>query len=164
MTYLGTASFSLYLLRPATRKLWASLQSYRRSLSAAPLLRSDEHHYSAGAHHHPETDSESDVALHSTWSNVPSVHPRLSSRQTASLALEFCVLWFLANYTLSVALSWTSVSSVTILSATSGLFALVLGHLLGFSAFSAAKLAAVLISYVPPHDDNPVKHCSTHPL
>lgn len=84
-------------------------------------------------------------ALRSTWSSAQSVHPELTTRQTLSLAFEFCLLWFAANYTLALALAWTSVSSVTILSATSGFFALGFGHLLGFSPFTLSKLVAVLI-------------------
>ncbi len=44
----------------------------------------------------------------------------LTPRETAELAAVFCLLWFIANYTLSVSLEYTSVASATILSSMSG--------------------------------------------
>ena len=47
--------------------------------------------------------------------------PPLTTKQTAQLALSFCLLWFIANWTLNVALDLTSVASATILSTMSGM-------------------------------------------
>jgi hypothetical protein len=48
--------------------------------------------------------------------------PPLTTKQTAQLAVEFCLLWFIANWTQNAALEFTSVASVTILSTMSGTF------------------------------------------
>jgi solute carrier family 35, member F5 len=49
-----------------------------------------------------------------------STDPPLTVKQTASLALLFCGLWFSANWSMNAALGYTSVSSTTILSSMSG--------------------------------------------
>lgn len=46
--------------------------------------------------------------------------PPLSVRQTAELALAFCFLWFIANWSLNASLDYTTVASATILASTSG--------------------------------------------
>ena len=48
------------------------------------------------------------------------VLPPLTTRETAQLAGWFCLLWFVANWTLAAALEYTSVASATILSSMSG--------------------------------------------
>lgn len=70
--------------------------------------------------------------------------PPLSTRETASIALMFCAVWFAANVTINAALAQTSVSSVTILSSLSGLFTLVLGALFKIETFNLVKLLAVV--------------------
>ena len=47
--------------------------------------------------------------------------PPLTTKQTAQLALSFCLLWFIANWTLNASLELTSVASATILSTMSGM-------------------------------------------
>ena len=47
--------------------------------------------------------------------------PPLTTKQTAQLAFSFCLLWFIANWTLNAALELTSVASATILSTMSGM-------------------------------------------
>ena len=42
-------------------------------------------------------------------------------RETQDLALAFCLLWFIANWTVNASLSYTSVASATILSSMSGM-------------------------------------------
>lgn len=56
---------------------------------------------------------------------IPSVRalpdlPPLNKRQTAELALAFCFIWFIANWSVNASLGYTSVASATILSSTSG--------------------------------------------
>ena len=48
--------------------------------------------------------------------------PPLTTKETAQLALSFCLLWFIANWTLNAALELTSVASATILSTMSGMW------------------------------------------
>src|SRR4051812_28526666 len=50
---------------------------------------------------------------------------KLSFRETAWLSLEFCMLWFLANYFASACLEYTSVGSATILTSTSSIWTLI---------------------------------------
>ncbi|KAJ4389617.1 hypothetical protein N0V93_007088 [Gnomoniopsis smithogilvyi] len=66
---------------------------------------------------------------------------KLSLRETAVLSLEFCGLWFCANYFASACLEYTSVGSVTILTSTSSVWTLLVGVL-------ASLAGVVLISTV----------------
>ncbi|PNP42017.1 hypothetical protein TGAMA5MH_06196 [Trichoderma gamsii] len=75
-----------------------------------------------------------------------STHEKLGFRETAVLSLEFCILWFLANYLSSACLQYTSVASVTILTSTSSVWTLVFGAIFGVETFSMRKLIGVLAS------------------
>lgn len=46
--------------------------------------------------------------------------PPLTVRQTAELAFAFCLLWFIANWSVNASLGYTTVASATILTSTSG--------------------------------------------
>jgi hypothetical protein len=46
---------------------------------------------------------------------------RMSFFEVARVAVGFCLLWFLANYFYNLAVTMTTVSSVTIISSTSGM-------------------------------------------
>ncbi|KAK4452294.1 putative ras [Podospora aff. communis PSN243] len=74
------------------------------------------------------------------------VEEKLSLRETAWLSLEFCMLWFLANYFASACLEYTSVGSATILTSTSSIWTLILCALSGVESFSVRKLAGVVAS------------------
>lgn len=71
---------------------------------------------------------------------------KLSLRETAVLSLEFCMLWFCANYFASACLEYTSVGSVTILTSTSSVWTLVFCALARVESFSLRKLVGVLAS------------------
>ncbi|KAF7550048.1 hypothetical protein G7Z17_g5966 [Cylindrodendrum hubeiense] len=73
---------------------------------------------------------------------------RLNFRETAIISLEFSMLWFLANYTASACLQYTSVASVTILTSTSSIWTLVLCAMFGIERFTARKLVGVGASLV----------------
>ncbi|POR36754.1 Putative vacuolar membrane protein [Tolypocladium paradoxum] len=73
---------------------------------------------------------------------------RLSFRETAILSLEFCMLWFIANYFASACLEYTSVASVTILTSTSSVWTLVFCALSRVEPFSVRKLIGVTASLV----------------
>lgn len=75
-----------------------------------------------------------------------STDEKLGFRETAVLSLEFCILWFLANYLSSACLQYTSVASVTILTSTSSVWTLVFGAIFGVETFSMRKLVGVLAS------------------
>ena len=71
---------------------------------------------------------------------------QLSFRETVKLSLEFCALWFAANYFAAACLEYTTVASATILSSTSSIWTLLLGSLMGVEKFSIRKLIGVLSS------------------
>lgn len=73
---------------------------------------------------------------------------KLNLRETAILSLEFCMLWFFANYFASACLEYTSVASVTILTSTSSVWTLVFCALFRVEPFSVRKLVGVTASLV----------------
>jgi len=70
----------------------------------------------------------------------------LSVPETAKLSLEFCLLWFVANYLVAACLEYTSVASSTILTSTSSIWTLIFGAIWRVESFSWRKLAGVLCS------------------
>lgn len=72
----------------------------------------------------------------------------LSLQETAILSLEFCLLWFLANYLVSACLEYTSVASSTILTSTSSIWTLIFGAFARVEHFSYKKLVGVFASLV----------------
>jgi len=71
---------------------------------------------------------------------------KLSLRETAWLSLEFCMLWFAANYFASACLEYTSVGSVTIFTSLSSMFTLLFCALMKVEGFTTRKLIGVLAS------------------
>ncbi|CAI0648301.1 unnamed protein product [Colletotrichum noveboracense] len=71
---------------------------------------------------------------------------RMSFRETAIISLEFCMLWFFANYLASACLEYTSVGSVTILNSTSSVWTLVFCALMRVEGFTIRKFIGVLAS------------------
>lgn len=71
---------------------------------------------------------------------------KLSLRETAVLSLEFCGLWFCANYFASACLEYTSVGSVTILTSTSSVWTLVFCAAMRVDTFTMRKLIGVMAS------------------
>jgi solute carrier family 35 protein F5 len=85
-----------------------------------------------------------------TSSQVEEDNPqdRLGFSETAILSLEFCMLWFLANYFASACLEYTSVASVTILTSTSSIWTLIFCAIFGVERFSLRKLLGVMSSLI----------------
>lgn len=71
---------------------------------------------------------------------------KLNLRETAWLSLEFCMLWFLANYFASACLEYTSVGSATILTSTSSIWTLIFCAVWGVEGFTIRKLLGVVAS------------------
>ncbi|CAG9820957.1 unnamed protein product [Phaedon cochleariae] len=74
---------------------------------------------------------------------------KLPILRIAKIALIFCLLWFVANYTYQVALSETEAGMVNVLSSTSSLFTLILASLFPSNpvdTFTFSKLVAVILS------------------
>jgi solute carrier family 35 protein F5 len=78
--------------------------------------------------------------------DLPIPEEKLSLRETAWLSLEFCMLWFVANYFASACLEYTSVGSVTILTSTSSVWTLVFCAVFKVEGFTVRKLMGVLAS------------------
>ncbi|KAJ8936034.1 hypothetical protein NQ318_015440 [Aromia moschata] len=74
---------------------------------------------------------------------------RLPILHVANIALVFCLLWFVANYTYQLALSETEAGMVNVLSSTSSLFTLILAAIFSSNQadrFTVSKLVAVFLS------------------
>ncbi|KAJ3472684.1 hypothetical protein NLG97_g10792 [Lecanicillium saksenae] len=84
------------------------------------------------------------VSSHTTTTTTE----KMNFADTAYLSLEFCMLWFLANYFASACLEYTSVASVTILTSTSSIWTLIFCALFRVESFSLRKLFGVLASLV----------------
>ncbi|KAI9816844.1 MAG: hypothetical protein M1827_001489 [Pycnora praestabilis] len=74
------------------------------------------------------------------------VEGTLDTWETMKLSLEFCLLWFLANYFTAACLTYTTVSSATILTSTSSVWTLLIGAVLRVEKFTIKKLLGVLAS------------------
>ncbi|GAB1730228.1 hypothetical protein NU195Hw_g3610t1 [Hortaea werneckii] len=73
-------------------------------------------------------------------------HAPLTVPETAWLSLEFCFIWFIANYFVAACLEYTTVASSTILTSTAGVFTLIFGTMFGVEKFTLRKLLGVLAS------------------
>ncbi|KAH6649089.1 hypothetical protein BKA67DRAFT_522066 [Truncatella angustata] len=87
-------------------------------------------------------DDQGDIDAH----ELQKPTEKLGLRETARLSLEFCMLWFFANYFASACLQYTSVGSVTILTSTSSVWTLILCAVMKVEAFSVRKLIGVMAS------------------
>ncbi|KAI9255466.1 hypothetical protein BY458DRAFT_520088 [Sporodiniella umbellata] len=126
ITYINTATFSLYLLPYQLRRLRHTQRVKKNWMVEMRLL-----------------DKCSEDGLE-RGKEVP----KLDQIETIKLSVQFCLLWFLANYVTNASLSYTSVTSSTILSSTSGLFTLIVGALCKVERFHWTKAFAVLLSLV----------------
>ncbi|EQK97516.1 vacuolar membrane protein [Ophiocordyceps sinensis CO18] len=125
-------------LRNDVVRMW---HEHRQSRSAASIEAA------AG----DEEDTAGERLLVDDEGAVEALSPRegeLGFRETALLSLEFCMLWFSANYFASACLEYTSVASVTILTSTSSMWTLVFCSVYGVESFSVRKLVGVMASLV----------------
>ncbi|KAF2646395.1 vacuolar membrane protein [Massarina eburnea CBS 473.64] len=67
----------------------------------------------------------------------------ITLKETMKISLEFCLLWFLANYFAAACLEYTTVASSTILSSTSSIWTLLCGSLLRVERFTLRKFLGV---------------------
>ncbi|KAL1931448.1 hypothetical protein VTP01DRAFT_9590 [Rhizomucor pusillus] len=147
VTYLSTATFSFYLipfLCLARRKDEFSPEEYAKlTLDTNTQLHTENR----GQDNTSITDDVEEHGMENN--NAPSGKlDKLGTRETIRLSLEFCILWFLANYTTNSSLAYTTVGSSTILSSTSGLFTLMIGSMFRVEKLTLTKVAAVLVSFL----------------
>ncbi|KAL1297751.1 hypothetical protein AAFC00_006289 [Neodothiora populina] len=175
VTYVNTAFFILPLIPILIKRAYedpSSLhelnRSWRRSLSRyTPLKQMDEEengetfHKPDSPRFHldvPDDDDDDDTHIPHNESeamqrsqvlsvrSVKHTEPALTLRETARLSLEFCFLWFLANYFVAACLEYTTVASSTILTSTSSIFTLLFGTIFRVEKFTLKKLLGVLAS------------------
>lgn len=131
ITYLNVSSFILYLL-PSLKNLLFDGKKNK--------LNNDSH---------DEKDSDvSKQSDHLTPLLPEKIIKPLSVKDTVKLSALFCVLWFTANFSTNASLSYTSVTSQTILSSTSSFFTLFIGAILHVESVNSKKLLGLLISFI----------------
>ncbi|UPX14941.1 uncharacterized protein EKO05_0005411 [Ascochyta rabiei] len=164
VTYINTAFFLIPLLPMLLHHLWADRQNavQRQPLAAQlrnllnrragkwTLLRD---HESRSSSRSPSKSGDAEGAelllgdsAHGSSADVGELRAEdegLTLQETAKLALEFCILWFLANYFAAACLSYTTVASSTILASTSSIWTLLCGSLLRVERFTLRKLMGV---------------------
>ncbi|KAF8951724.1 hypothetical protein BGZ52_010045 [Haplosporangium bisporale] len=155
VTYINTASFSLYLLGP----LFRHCRKHATSLStsgtgiATPPQSSGKSDVSARSYGSVDTETSSSASTLSDThlEQQQSIHPDdlpLTHREIAKLSFAFCILWFAANWATNASLAYTTVASSTILASMSGFFTLAIGAFLKTETFSSVKLVAVCMSVI----------------
>lgn len=131
-------------------------RSRRESLRGRPRTKSSDDEDQGLLSSDDDEDLEEGAGSHSTGSSTFEITDpqstldqgaeKLSLRETAVLSLEFCMLWFCANYFASAPLEYTSVGSVTILTSTSSVWTLVFCAVMRVDTFSMRKLTGVMAS------------------
>ncbi|GAM34369.1 hypothetical protein TCE0_015f01907 [Talaromyces pinophilus] len=96
----------------------------------------------------PDSELEPPSPTSSTLDATKSSAGKLGLGQTARLAAQFCMLWFLANYFAVACLQFTTVGSTTILTSTSGVWTLIFGALIRVERFTLRKALGVLASLI----------------
>jgi len=174
VTYINTTFFILPLLPMGLHHLWAARHRppspqplalrfhdlLSRHAGKWTLLRDYDQPSSCPQNRGPKprqgSDESTQVLLSSSpnLAKAPFAHQDsnddsdhgLTIKDTALLALEFCILWFLANYFAAACLSHTTVASSTILSSTSSIWTLLLGAVLRVERFTLPKFCGVVAS------------------
>lgn len=129
-----------------TTELW---REYRYSATAPAKSRGGEDEDAVAGERLLGADEEDGNGSSSSLEEMdmsPKKEEALSIGETAWLSLEFCMLWFTANYFASACLEYTSVGSVTILTSTSSVWTLVFCAVMGVEGFTIRKLCGVLAS------------------
>ena len=173
LVYVNTSVFALALLprfvvyitknglrglRSDVSAMWMEHKQQGMSIAKAPL---DSNRESQEFSPVSGNDDDDDIGRETTTgerllideeigglTSFNDVEEKLNLRETALLSLEFCMLWFFANYFASACLEYTSVASTTILTSTSSVWTLVFCAILRVEPFSLRKLVGVMASLV----------------
>ncbi|KAF1921569.1 hypothetical protein BDU57DRAFT_510449 [Ampelomyces quisqualis] len=167
VTYINTTFFIIPLIPMFLHHFWADRSNavYRKPILAQlhdllsrragkiSLLRDHESSSSSTSFKsHNRSDSEAEEVLlgdsmqQSQELGANQGDEGLTLRQTAKLALEFCILWFSANYFAAACLEYTTVASSTILASTSSIWTLLSGSLMRVERFTLRKFIGVCAS------------------
>ncbi|KAH0561995.1 hypothetical protein GP486_003305 [Trichoglossum hirsutum] len=165
VTYVNTAFFAIGLIPVAIRRIYqngftfpAQITTFwRRQAEYSRVPEEEPQHSKQNAEEHvPKTRCppaghllcEDETARPENLDRHLEI-PRedsLTVWETTKLSLEFCVLWFVANYFVAACLKYTTVASATVLSSTSSMWTLLFGALTKVERFSIKKLLGVLAS------------------
>ncbi|KAG2211875.1 hypothetical protein INT47_004562 [Mucor saturninus] len=131
ITYVNTATFSLYLIP----LLWSCTRKSKAFSPEDVILETEVRLLG--------NEDVEDAILQTESADVS----KLTTKETVKLSLAFCFLWFFANYTTNASLAYTSVASSTILSSMSGIFTLGIGAMCGVETLSIPKVISVCLSF-----------------
>ncbi|KAH6680670.1 hypothetical protein B0J14DRAFT_470291 [Halenospora varia] len=163
VTYINTSFFAISLIpiflrvvhkhgfahvRESAIEYWqGTMYGYRNVSTKSDNEREEEGEDPlAASHDRLLVDNNEGPAL-SLPDDVPQPpQGQLTVPETAWLSLEFCLLWFGANYLVAACLEYTSVASSTILTSTSSIFTLLFGAIMRVESFTIRKLIGVLAS------------------
>ncbi|KAI9698728.1 MAG: hypothetical protein M1836_003838 [Candelina mexicana] len=168
VTYINTAFFALGFIPIALKRLYenhkAGVKGGIKSLyrggpsrykeaegeeNQSLYLKPDDDQAENRRYRSPSSQLLLDDPLSSFQTLTPDSSPSegvLDDWETGKLSLEFCVLWFAANYFAVACLQYTTVASTTILTATSSIWTLLIGAIVKVEAFNLKKLIGVLAS------------------
>ncbi|RUS23382.1 hypothetical protein BC937DRAFT_93326 [Endogone sp. FLAS-F59071] len=130
ITYINTASFSLYLVpfllfrgnNPDRRRVpdqeYARLTTLHNVSEADELI--DQRRVTSARPVGQSAEIDESAAFLADKPTEVIEEERLSTREIAKLSITFCILWFLANWSTNASLAYTTVASSTILASMSG--------------------------------------------
>lgn len=137
-TYFSTSLFSLYLSGFLFFKKWRHLPWNEAERLNQNYLSVN---YEVSSLSSEETEDKEALLI-----EKPPPQPPKTFKQVLIIALQFCFLWLVANFTYNYSISRTSVSSSTIISTTSSFWTLLFCHILKIEKFSLKNLLAVAIA------------------
>lgn len=149
MTYLNTGCFIVYLI-PFFNSRGLTVERFLQDVrldynkqktmsSRRRLRRQDSESYGS---------NENLATLDADESQLEAeLNTEVGLYETVKLSLQFTLLWFTANLVTNASLSYTSVTSQTILSTTSSFFTLIIGYLFSVEKINQNKIAGILLSF-----------------
>ncbi|KAJ5705786.1 hypothetical protein N7536_001475 [Penicillium majusculum] len=151
VTYTNTSMFMMPLLLIVARRTWglwrlgklsqiSSVKSFLNHLDSHDPKDEEESMLRSGS------DEEDGGRFPRERQDAPS--GKLGLKATAKLSIQFCLLWFTANYFAMGCLQFTTVGSTTILTSTSGVWTMVFGALLRVEKFTMRKFMGVMASLI----------------
>ncbi|CAG8239693.1 unnamed protein product [Penicillium salamii] len=150
VTYTNTSMFIMPLFFILGRRTWAlwRLRKLSQVTSIGSFLRLLDSHDPNAEEQRMLQDQSDEENWRPRRSSMQISGQKLGLKATAKLSVQFCLLWFTANYFAMGCLQFTTVASTTILTSTSGVWTLVFGALLGVERFTPRKLISVIASLI----------------
>ncbi|CAD6506061.1 BgTH12-06993 [Blumeria graminis f. sp. triticale] len=160
VTYINTAFFAISLIPMLFRSLhkyglhhmrdclsehWQTCRHGYKSIKDRSTDQEEAEDAISPSISRLRVDDQAGPAL-SISEGLDSLEGMLNFTETAKLSLEFCGLWFAANYLVAACLEYTSVASSTILTSTSSIWTLAFGVIAHVEKFSFKKLLGVVAS------------------